>query len=157
MVKVLNFEEVQHFLNKLGTTEFIANGEKFDISDPSQPSGIMNVVDLLADAFPDNWSFEECIRSLNMLAPWSCMVNYQSRRISVWVDDNQLQNLREFLQELQTEIKTYIQTKGRSYAMVIVKNMFGIQSVEDAEGIDNLILLLHILGEYAKTVSNGVF
>ncbi len=153
MVKVLNFEEVQHFLNKLGTTEFIANGEKFDISDPSQPSGIMNVVDLLADAFPDNWSFEECIRSLNMLAPWSCMVNYQSRRISVWVDDNQLQNLREFLQELQTEIKTYIQTKGRSYAMVIVKNMFGIQSVEDAEGIDNLILLLHILGEYAKTVS----
>lgn len=153
MLKVLNFEEVQHFLNKLGTTEFIANGEKFDISDPSQPSGIMNVVDLLADAFPDNWSFEECIRSLNMLAPWSCMVNYQSRRISVWVDDNQLQNLREFLQELQTEIKTYIQTKGRSYAMVIVKNMFGIQSVEDAEGIDNLILLLHILGEYAKTVS----
>lgn len=153
MVKVLNFEEVQHFLNKLGTTEFIANGEKFDISDPSQPSEIMNVVDLLADAFPDNWSFEECIRSLNMLAPWSCMVNYQSRRISVWVDDNQLQNLREFLQELQTEIKTYIQTKGRSYAMVIVKNMFGIQSVEDAEGIDNLILLLHILGEYAKTVS----
>lgn len=153
MVKVLNFEEVQHFLNKLGTTEFIANGEKFDISDPSQPSGIMNVVDLLAGAFPDNWSFEECIRSLNMLAPWSCMVNYQSRRISVWVDDNQLQNLREFLQELQTEIKTYIQTKGRSYAMVIVKNMFGIQSVEDAEGIDNLILLLHILGEYAKTVS----
>lgn len=153
MLKVLNFEEVQHFLNKLGTTEFIANGEKFDISDPSQPSGIMNVVDLLAGAFPDNWSFEECIRSLNMLAPWSCMVNYQSRRISVWVDDNQLQNLREFLQELQTEIKTYIQTKGRSYAMVIVKNMFGIQSVEDAEGIDNLILLLHILGEYAKTVS----
>lgn len=152
-MKVLNFEEVQHFLNKLGTTEFIANGEKFDISDPSQPSGIMNVVDLLAGAFPDNWSFEECIRSLNMLAPWSCMVNYQSRRISVWVDDNQLQNLREFLQELQTEIKTYIQTKGRSYAMVIVKNMFGIQSVEDAEGIDNLILLLHILGEYAKTVS----
>lgn len=153
MLKVLNFEEVQHFLNKLGTTEFIANGEKFDISDPSQPSGIMNVVDLLADAFPDNWSFEECIRSLNMLAPWSCMVNYQSRRISVWVDDNQLQNLREFLQELQTEIKTYIQTNGRSYAMVVVKNMFGIQSVEDAEGIDNLILLLHILGEYAKTVS----
>lgn len=153
MMKVLNFEEVQHFLNKLGTTEFIANGEKFDISDPSQPSGIMNVVDLLAGAFPDNWSFEECIRSLNMLAPWSCMVNYQSRRISVWVDDNQLQNLREFLQELQTEIKTYIQTKGRSYAMVVVKNMFGIQSVEDAEGIDNLILLLHILGEYAKTVS----
>lgn len=152
-MKVLNFEEVQHFLNKLGTTEFIANGEKFDISDPSQPSGIMNVVDLLAGAFPDNWSFEECIRSLNVLAPWSCMVNYQSRRISVWVDDNQLQNLREFLQELQTEIKTYIQTKGRSYAMVIVKNMFGIQSVEDAEGIDNLILLLHILGEYAKTVS----
>lgn len=153
MLKVLNFEEVQHFLNKLGTTEFIANGEKFDISDPSQPSGIMNVVDLLAGAFPDNWSFEECIRSLNVLAPWSCMVNYQSRRISVWVDDNQLQNLREFLQELQTEIKTYIQTKGRSYAMVVVKNMFGIQSVEDAEGIDNLILLLHILGEYAKTVS----
>lgn len=153
MMKVLNFEEVQHFLNKLGTTEFIANGEKFDISDPSQPSGIMNVVDLLAGAFPDDWSFEECIRSLNMLAPWSCMVNYQSRRISVWVDDNQLQNLREFLQELQTEIMTYIQTKGRSYAMVIVKNMFGIQSVEDAEGIDNLILLLHILGEYAKTVS----
>lgn len=153
MLKVLNFEEVQHFLNKLGTTEFIANGEKFDISDPSQPSGIMNVVDLLADVFPDNWSFEECIRSLNMLAPWSCMVNYQSRRISVWVDDNQLQNLREFLQELQTEIKTYIQTNGRSYAMVVVKNMFGIQSVEDAEGIDNLILLLHILGEYAKTVS----
>lgn len=153
MMKVLNFEEVQHFLNKLGTTEFIANGEKFDISDPSQPSGIMNVVDLLAGAFPDNWSFEECIRSLNMLAPWSCMVNYQSRRISVWVDDNQLQNLREFLQELQTEIMTYIQTKGRSYAMVIVKNMFGIQSVEDAEGIDNLILLLHILGECAKTVS----
>lgn len=153
MMKVLNFEEVQHFLNKLGTTEFIVNGEKFDISDPSQPSGIMNVVDLLAGAFPDNWSFEECIRSLNMLAPWSCMVNYQSRRISVWVDDNQLQNLREFLQELQTEIMTYIQTKGRSYAMVIVKNMFGIQSVEDAEGIDNLILLLHILGEYAKTVS----
>jgi hypothetical protein len=153
MMKVLNIEEVQHFLNKLGTTEFIANGEKFDISDPSQPSGIMNVVDLLAGAFPDNWSFEECIRSLNMLAPWSCMVNYQSRRISVWVDDNQLQNLREFLQELQTEIKTYIQTKGRSYAMVIVKNMFGIQSVEDADGIDNLILLLHILGEYAKTVS----
>lgn len=153
MMKVLNFEGVQHFLNKLGTTEFIANGEKFDISDPSQPSGIMNVVDLLAGAFPDNWSFEECIRSLNMLAPWSCMVNYQSRRISVWVDDNQLQNLREFLQELQTEIMTYIQTKGRSYAMVIVKNMFGIQSVEDAEGIDNLILLLHILGEYAKTVS----
>lgn len=152
-MKVLNFEEVQHFLNKLGTTEFIANGEKFDISDPSQPSGIMNVVDLLAGAFPDNWSFEECIRSLNMLAPWSCMVNYQSRRISVWVDDNQLQNLREFLQELQTEIMTYIQTKGRSYAMVIVKNMFGIQSVEDAEGIDNLILLLYILGEYAKTVS----
>ena len=152
-MKVLNIEEVQHFLNKLGTTEFIANGEKFDISDPSQPSGIMNVVDLLAGAFPDNWSFEECIRSLNMLAPWSCMVNYQSRRISVWVDDNQLQNLREFLQELQTEIKTYIQTKGRSYAMVIVKNMFGIQSVEDADGIDNLILLLHILGEYAKTVS----
>lgn len=152
-MKVLNFEEVQHFLNKLGTTEFIANGEKFDISDPSQPSGIMNVVDLLAGAFPDNWSFEECIRSLNVLAPWSCMVNYQSRRISVWVDDNQLQNLREFLQELQTEIKTYIQTNGRSYAMVIVKNMFGIQSVEDAEGIDNLILLLHILGEYAKTVS----
>lgn len=152
-MKVLNFEEVQHFLNKLGTTEFIANGEKFDISDPSQPSGIMNVVDLLAGAFPDNWSFEECIRSLNMLAPWSCMVNYQSRRISVWVDDNQLQNLREFLQELQTEIMTYIQTNGRSYAMVIVKNMFGIQSVEDAEGIDNLILLLHILGEYAKTVS----
>lgn len=152
-MKVLNFEEVQHFLNKLGTTEFIANGEKFDISDQSQPSGIMNVVDLLAGAFPDNWSFEECIRSLNMLAPWSCMVNYQSRRISVWVDDNQLQNLREFLQELQTEIMTYIQTKGRSYAMVIVKNMFGIQSVEDAEGIDNLILLLHILGEYAKTVS----
>lgn len=152
-MKVLNFEEVQHFLNKLGTTEFIVNGEKFDISDPSQPSGIMNVVDLLAGAFPDNWSFEECIRSLNMLAPWSCMVNYQSRRISVWVDDNQLQNLREFLQELQTEIKTYIQTKGRSYAMVIVKNMFGIQSVGDAEGIDNLILLLHILGEYAKTVS----
>lgn len=152
-MKVLNFEEVQHFLNKLGTTEFIANGEKFDISDPSQPSGIMNVVDLLAGAFPDNWSFEECIRSLNMLAPWSCMVNYQSRRISVWVDDNQLQNLREFLQELQTEIKTYIQTNGRSYAMVVVKNMFGIQSVEDAEGIDNLILLLHILGEYAKTVS----
>lgn len=153
MLKVLNFEEVQYFLNKLGTTEFIVNGEKFDISDPSQPSGIMNVVDLLAGAFPDNWSFEECIRSLNMLAPWSCMVNYQSRRISVWVDDNQLQNLREFLQELQTEIKTYIQTKGRSYAMVVVKNMFGIQSVEDAEGIDNLILLLHILGEYAKTVS----
>lgn len=153
MLKVLNFEEVQHFLNKLGTTEFIVNGEKFDISDPSQPSGIMNVVDLLAGAFPDNWSFEECIRSLNMLAPWSCMVNYQSRRISVWVDDNQLQNLREFLQELQTEIITYIQTKGRSYAMVIVKNMFGIQSVEDAEGIDNLILLLHILEEYAKTVS----
>lgn len=153
MLKVLNFEEVQHFLNKLGTTEFIVNGEKFDISDPSQPSGIMNVVDLLAGAFPDNWSFEECIRSLNMLAPWSCMVNYQSRRISVWVDDNQLQDLREFLQELQTEIMTYIQTKGRSYAMVIVKNMFGIQSVEDAEGIDNLILLLHILGEYAKTVS----
>lgn len=153
MMKVLNFEEVQHFLNKLGTTEFIANGEKFDISDPSQPSGIMNVVDLLAGAFPDNWSFEECIRSLNILAPWSCMVNYQSRRISVWVDDNQLQNLREFLQELQTEIMTYIQTKGRSYAMVVVKNMFGIQSVEDAEGIDNLILLLHILGEYAKTVS----
>lgn len=153
MLKVLNFEEVQYFLNKLGTTEFIVNGEKFDISDPSQPSGIMNVVDLLADAFPDNWSFEECIRSLNMLAPWSCMVNYQSRRISVWVDDNQLQNLREFLQELQTEIKTYIQTNGRSYAMVVVKNMFGIQSVEDAEGIDNLILLLHILGEYAKTVS----
>lgn len=153
MLKVLNFEEVQHFLNKLGTTEFIVNGEKFDISDPSQPSGIMNVVDLLAGAFPDNWSFEECIRSLNMLAPWSCMVNYQSRRISVWVDDNQLQNLREFLQELQTEIMTYIQTKGRSYAMVIVKNMFGIQSVEDAEGIDNLILLLHILGEYSKTVS----
>lgn len=153
MLKVLNFEEVQHFLNKLGTTEFIVNGEKFDISDPSQPSGIMNVVDLLAGAFPDNWSFEECIRSLNMLAPWSCMVNYQSRRISVWVDDNQLQNLREFLQELQTEIMTYIQTRGRSYAMVIVKNMFGIQSVEDAEGIDNLILLLHILGEYAKTVS----
>lgn len=153
MLKVLNFEEVQHFLNKLGTTEFIVNGEKFDISDPSQPSGIMNVVDLLAGAFPDNWSFEECIRSLNMLAPWSCMVNYQSRRISVWVDDNQLQNLREFLQELQTEIMTYIQTNGRSYAMVIVKNMFGIQSVEDAEGIDNLILLLHILGEYAKTVS----
>lgn len=152
-MKVLNFEEVQHFLNKLGTTEFIANGEKFDISDPSQPSGIMNVVDLLAGAFPDNWSLEECIRSLNMLAPWSCMVNYQSRRISVWVDDNQLQNLREFLQELQTEIMTYIQTKGRSYAMVIVKNMFGIQSVEDAEGIDNLILLLHILGEYSKTVS----
>ena len=152
-MKVLNFEEVQHFLNKLGTTEFIVNGEKFDISDPSQPSGIMNVVDLLAGAFPDNWSFEECIRSLNMLAPWSCMVNYQSRRISVWVDDNQLQNLGEFLQELQTEIKTYIQTKGRSYAMVVVKNMFGIQSVEDAEGIDNLILLLHILGEYAKTVS----
>ena len=152
-MKVLNIEEVQHFLNKLGTTEFIADGEKFDISDPSQPSGIMNVVDLLAGAFPDNWSFEECIRSLNMLAPWSCMVNYQSRRISVWVDDNQLQNLREFLQELQTEIMTYIQTKGRSYAMVIVKNMFGIQSVEDAEGIDNLILLLHILGEYAKTVS----
>lgn len=57
MLKVLNFEEVQHFLNKLGTTEFIANGEKFDISDPSQPSGIMNVVDLLADVFPDNWSF----------------------------------------------------------------------------------------------------
>lgn len=153
MLKVLDFEEVQHFLNKLGTTEFIVNGEKFDISDPSQPSGIMNVVDLLTGAFPDNWSFEECIRSLNMLAPWSCMVNYQSRRISVWVDDNQLQDLREFLQELQTEIKTYIQTKGRSYAMVIVKNMFGIQSVEDAEGIDNLILLLHILGEYAKTVS----
>lgn len=152
-MKVLNFEEVQHFLNKLGTTEFIANGEKFDISDPSQPSGIMNVVDLLAGAFPDNWSFEECIRSLNILAPRSCMVNYQSRRISVWVDDNQLQNLREFLQELQTEIKTYIQTNGRSYAMVVVKNMFGIQSVEDAEGIDNLILLLHILGEYAKTVS----
>ena len=153
MLKVLNFEEVQHFLNKLGTTEFIVNGEKFDISDPSQPLGIMNVVDLLAGAFPDNWSFEECIRSLNMLAPWSCMVNYQSRRISVWVDDNQLQNLREFLQELQTEIMTYIQTKDRSYAMVIVKNMFGIQSVEDAEGIDNLILLLHILEEYAKTVS----
>lgn len=153
MLKVLNFKEVQHFLNKLGTTEFIVNGEKFDISDPSQPSGIMNVVDLLAGAFPDNWSFEECIRSLNMLAPWSCMVNYQPRRISVWVDGNQLQNLREFLQELQTEIKTYIQTKGRSYAMVVVKNMFGIQSVEDAEGIDNLILLLHILGEYAKTVS----
>lgn len=152
-MKVLNFEEVQYFLNKLGTTEFIANGEKFDISDPSQPSGIMNVVDLLAGAFPDNWSFEECIRSLNILAPRSCMVNYQSRRISVWVDDNQLQNLREFLQELQTEIKTYIQTNGRSYAMVVVKNMFGIQSVEDAEGIDNLILLLHILGEYAKTVS----
>lgn len=152
-MKVLNIEEVQHFLNELGTTEFIVNGEKFDISDPSQPSGIMNVVDLLAGAFPDNWSFEECIRSLNMLAPWSCMVNYQSRRISVWVDDNQLQDLREFLQELQTEIMTYIQTKGRSYAMVIVKNMFGIQSVEDAEGIDNLILLLHILGEYAKTVS----
>lgn len=153
MMKVLNFEEVQHFLNKLGTTEFIANGEKFDISDLSQPSGIMSVVDLLAGAFPDNWSFEECIRSLNILAPRSCMVNYQSRRISVWVDDNQLQNLREFLQELQTEIKTYIQTNGRSYAMVVVKNMFGIQSVEDAEGIDNLILLLHILGEYAKTVS----
>ena len=153
MLKVLNFEEVQHFLNKLGTTEFIVNGEKFDISDPSQPLGIMNVVDLLAGAFPDNWSFEECIRSLNMLAPWSCMVNYQSRRISVWVDDNQLQNLREFLQELQREIMTYIQTKDRSYAMVIVKNMFGIQSVEDAEGIDNLILLLHILEEYAKTVS----
>lgn len=153
MLKVLNFEEVQHFLNKLGTTEFIVNGEKFDISDPSQPSGIMNVVDLLAGAFPDNWSFEECIRSLNILAPRSCMVNYQSRRISVWVDDNQLQNLREFLQELQTEIKTYIQTNGRSYAMVVVKNMFGIQSVEDAEGIDNLILLLHILGEYVKTVS----
>lgn len=152
-MKVLNFEEVQHFLNKLGTTEFIANGEKFDISDPSQTSGIMNVVDLLAGAFPDNWSFEECIRSLNILAPRSCMVNYQSRRISVWVDDNQLQNLREFLQELQTEIKTYIQTNGRSYAMVVVKNMFGIQSVEDAEGIDNLILLLHILGEYVKTVS----
>lgn len=152
-MKVLNIEEVQHFLNKLGTTEFIANGEKFDISDPSQPSGIMNVVDLLAGAFPDNWSFEECIRSLNMLAPWSCMVNYQLRRISVWVDDNQLQNLREFLQELQTEIITYIQTKGRSYAMVVVKNMFGIQSVEDAEGIDNLILLLHILQVYAKTVS----
>ena len=152
-MKVLNFEEVQHFLNKLGTTEFIANGEKFDISDPSQPSGIMNVADLLAGAFPDNWAFEECIRSLNILAPRSCMVNYQSRRISVWVDDNQLQNLREFLQELQTEIKTYIQTNGRSYAMVVVKNMFGIQSVEDAEGIDNLILLLHILGEYAKTVS----
>lgn len=153
MLKVLNFEEVQHFLNKLGTTEFIVNGEKFDISDPSQPSGIMNVVDLLAGAFPDNWSFEECIRSLNILAPRSCMVNYQSRRISVWVDDNQLQNLREFLQELQTEIKTYIQTKGRSYAMVVVKNMFGIQSIEDAEGIDNLILLLHILQVYAKTVS----
>lgn len=153
MLKVLNFEEVQHFLNKLGTTEFIVNGEKFDISDPSQPSGIMNVVDLLAGAFPDNWSFEECIRSLNVLAPWSFMVNYQSRRISIWVDDNQLQNLREFLQELQTEIMAYIQTKGRSYAMVIVKNMFGIQSVEDAEGIDNLILLLYILGEYAKTVS----
>lgn len=153
MLKVLNFEEVQYFLNKLGTTEFIVNGEKFDISDPSQPSGIMNVVDLLAGAFPDNWSFEECIRSLNILAPRSCMVNYQSRRISVWIDDNQLQNLREFLQELQTEIKTYIQTNGRSYAMVVVKNMFGIQSVEDAEGIDNLILLLHILGEYVKTVS----
>lgn len=153
MLKVLNFEEVQHFLNKLGTTEFIVNGEKFDISDPSQPSGIMNVVDLLAGAFPDNWSFEECIRSLNVLAPWSFMVNYQSRRISIWVDDNQLQNLREFLQELQTEIMAYIQTKGRSYAMVIVKDMFGIQSVEDAEGIDNLILLLYILGEYAKTVS----
>lgn len=153
MLKVLNFEEVQHFLNKLRTTEFIVNGEKFDISDPSQPSGIMNVVDLLAGAFPDNWSFEECIRSLNVLAPWSFMVNYQSRRISIWVDDNQLQNLREFLQELQTEIMAYIQTKGRSYAMIIVKNMFGIQSVEDAEGIDNLILLLYILGEYAKTVS----
>jgi hypothetical protein len=153
MLKVLNFEEVQHFLNKLGTTEFIVNREKFDISDPSQPSGIMNVVDLLAGAFPDNWSFEECIRSLNVLAPWSFMVNYQSRRISIWVDDNQLQNLREFLQELQTEIMAYIQTKGRSYAMVIVKNMFGIQSVEDAERIDNLILLLYILGKYAKTVS----
>lgn len=153
MMKVLNFEEVQHFLNKLGATEFIANGEKFDISDPSQPSGIMNVVDLLAGAFPDNWSLEECVKSLNVLAPWSFMVNYQSRRISIWVDDNQLQNLREFLQELQTEIMAYIQTKGRSYAMVIVKNMFGIQSIEDAEGIDNLILLLHILGEYAKTVS----
>lgn len=153
MLKVLNFEEVQHFLNKLGTTEFIADGEKFDISDPSQPSGIMNVVDLLAGAFPDNWSFEECIRSLNMLAPWSCMVNYQSRRISVWVDEDQLQNFREFLQELQTEIIAYIQTKGMSYAMIIVKNMFGIQSVKDAEGIDNLVLLLHILGEYAKTVS----
>ena len=127
MLKVLNFDEVQHFLNKLGTTEFIVNGEKFDISDPSQPSGIMNVVDLLAGAFPDNWSFEECIRSLNMLAPWSCMVNYQSRRISVWVDDNQLQNLREFLQELQTEIMTYIETKGRSYGIVIVKKIFGIQ------------------------------
>ena len=153
MLKVLNFEEVQHFLNKLGTTEFIVNGEKFDISDPSQPSGIMNVVDLLAGAFPDNWSFEECIRSLNMLAPWSCMVNYQSRRISIWVDEDQLQNFREFLQELQTEIIAYIQTKGMSYAMIIVKNMFDIQSVEDAEGIDNLVLLLHILGEYAKTVS----
>ena len=61
MTKVLNFEEVQNFLNKLGTTEFIANGEKFDISDQSQPSGIMHVVDLLAGAFPDNWSLEECI------------------------------------------------------------------------------------------------
>lgn len=152
-MKVLNFEEVQHFLKKLGTTEFIANGEKFDISDPSQPTGIMNVVDLLAGAFPDNWSLGECVKSLNVLAPGSFMVNYQSRRISIWVDDNQLQNLREFLQELQTEIMAYIQTKGRSYAMVVVKNMFGIQSVEDAEGIDNLILLLHILGEYAKTVS----
>ena len=153
MTKVLNFEEVQNFLNKLGTTEFIVNGEKFDISDQSQPSGIMNVVDLLAGAFPDNWSLEECIRSLNMLAPWSFMVNYQPRRISIWVDENQLQNFREFLQELQTEIIAYIQTKGMSYAMIIVKNMFGIQSVEDAEGIDNLVLLLHILGEYAKTVS----
>lgn len=153
MTKVLNFEEVQNFLNKLGTTEFIVNGEKFDISDQSQPSGIMHVVDLLTGAFPDNWSLEECVKPLNVLAPWSFMVNYQSRRISIWVDDDQLQNLREFLQELQTEIMTYIQTKGRSYAMVIVKNMFGIQSVEDAEGIDNLILLLHILGEYAKTVS----
>lgn len=153
MTKVLNFEEVQNFLNELGTTEFIANGEKFDISDQSQPSGIMNVVDLLAGAFPDNWSLEECIRSLNMLAPWSFMVNYQPRGISIWVDEDQLQNFREFLQELQTEIIAYIQTKGMSYAMIIVKNMFGIQSVEDAEGIDNLVLLLHILGEYAKTVS----
>lgn len=153
MRKVLNFEEVQHFLNKLGTTEFIANGEKFDISDPSQPSGIMNVGDLLTGAFPDTWTLDECIKSLNILAPWSFTVNYQSRVISIWVDDNQLQNFREFLQELQTEIIAYTQTKGRSYAMVIVKNMFGIQSVEDAEGIDNLILLLHILGEYAKTVS----
>ena len=153
MTKVLNFEEVQHFLNKLGTTEFIANGEKFDISDPSQPTGVMNVADLLMGAFPNTWSLEECVKSLNILAPWSFTVNYQSRRISIWVDDNQLQNFREFLQELQTEIMAYTQTKGRSYAMVIVKNMFGIQSVEDAEGIDNLILLLHILGEYAKTVS----